>query len=95
MDNFLFTAEFINDDFRITRYYILEETKDRFKTVTREGTSVTFTNEITQIAFSEKDAILILINNYNRKMDNAPSYQVELLYQQRKVQRIYHEKYLK
>jgi len=95
MSEFLYTAKFIQDNFIITKYYIIDVTKDRYLTVTRDGTSVIFPNDLLNIAFSEEGAILLLINSYNAKIDADPDYKVELMFQQRHVQNIYNKKYCK
>ena len=93
MGDFLFTAEYVHKDFKIVRYYILEETKDGYSTVTREGNPVTFPNTITKIAFSENDAILLLINSYSNKIDEAPHCSNELMFIQRQMQNAFERKY--
>jgi len=95
MSEFLYTAKFIQDNFIITKYYIVDVTKDRYLTVTRDGTTVIFQNDLLKIAFSEKDAILLLINSYNSKIDSTPDYKVELMFQQRHIQNIYNRKFYK
>jgi len=82
MADFLFTAKYVDEDFKIVRYYILEETDDMYLTVTREGEAITFPNIITQIAFTELDAILALINSYSNS-----------LFKQRQMQNVYDRKY--
>jgi len=86
MSDYLFTAKYFNEEFIIEKYVIINETSEVFITMAENGRTVMIPNEIEQIAFCERNAILVLINSYNKRIADEPDLLFDLLFQQRQIQ---------
>jgi len=68
MHDFVYKAEYINDEIVVYKFTIIEIKDDNIKALTQNKTIINMTYDIFTTAFSEKDAVSYLINSYTTRI---------------------------
>ena len=91
---FIYQAKYNNKDFEFTKFLVIEETNLFIRCIDINGVEIYFENDISKIAFCERNAILLLIDEYTKLCKLYPYNCRTYLYIQRKILREYNKKYI-